>query len=356
MRLTHTSAVVALLGLLTVPFVAAAGQDLGEIARQQRQRHASLPAHAPVLTNDDLRRERILPDAPPGSSKPAPAKPDSGLSNVPLWSVADQPGFSLGEYARAWRRARAARDLAAGSAGSLAPAASAKGATPSVSAGLPMPVPPQPLRSRKSADVARQPAGTLAESQPRIVRVTRGDSLWRISRVHLGRGSLWRLVWQSNPAVSNPERIEIGQAIRLPPSEAVEHALSHPRQIRARNANEAALAVARNVKFGLIVWCARREGTSASGPKAASWFDIDQRGTSQEIQSGNGHTAMQLLRESDVLAFERQQPPHAELAELHSAILQHVRKQHPLGTLVDVRAGTRRSTEIGAWTSRSPHR
>jgi hypothetical protein len=35
MRLTHTSSVIALLWLLTVPFVAAAGRDLGEIARQQ---------------------------------------------------------------------------------------------------------------------------------------------------------------------------------------------------------------------------------------------------------------------------------------------------------------------------------
>ncbi len=39
----------------------AKGQDLGEVARQERQRRARLARHSPVLTNEDLRREVILP-------------------------------------------------------------------------------------------------------------------------------------------------------------------------------------------------------------------------------------------------------------------------------------------------------
>ncbi|MGZ4818620.1 MAG: hypothetical protein ACXVZJ_08335 [Terriglobales bacterium] len=35
-------------------------QNLGDIARQDRERRSRLSSHAPVLTNDDLARDRIL--------------------------------------------------------------------------------------------------------------------------------------------------------------------------------------------------------------------------------------------------------------------------------------------------------
>ena len=35
-------------------------QNLGDIARQDRERRSRLSSHSPVLTNDDLARDRIL--------------------------------------------------------------------------------------------------------------------------------------------------------------------------------------------------------------------------------------------------------------------------------------------------------
>ena len=75
----------------------ASAQSLGELARRDRERRAAVKNHARVLTNEDFRRSRIL--------EPAPAAPPPSVS---LGNVMEQPGFSLGEYARELRRQRAA--------------------------------------------------------------------------------------------------------------------------------------------------------------------------------------------------------------------------------------------------------
>jgi nucleoid-associated protein YgaU len=60
---------------------------------------------------------------------------------------------------------------------------------------------------------ARQP------SQPKIATtvVSRGDSLWRISRVTYGEGMHYAVVYKANQAqIRNPNRIYPGQIFVLP--------------------------------------------------------------------------------------------------------------------------------------------
>lgn len=70
------------------------------------------------------------------------------------------------------------------------------------------PVAPQFQRDRRPAPAPE--STTAGQLQPvnrdgpttypeRVIRVRRGDSLWKIARHHLGHGRLWRLVWQNNP-------------------------------------------------------------------------------------------------------------------------------------------------------------
>ena len=59
MRFRATVGAVAVMGIvLSVPSLWA--QDLGDVARRDRERRARLAIHGPVLTNEDLQRERIL--------------------------------------------------------------------------------------------------------------------------------------------------------------------------------------------------------------------------------------------------------------------------------------------------------
>ena len=46
--------------------------------------------------------------------------------------------------------------------------------------------------------------------------VVSGDTLGTIAAVHLGDSDRWREVWRSNPDLSDPHRIEVGQVLRVP--------------------------------------------------------------------------------------------------------------------------------------------
>lgn len=222
----------------------AAAQDLGEAARQERERKSNLTRHVPVLTNEDLARDRIIApptEAPAVATAPAPAA--TVVNKTPATPVAvqtitpgpDQPGFSLGEYARKVRQEKAER-LAAHERQANPPAPAAPTAVVVTASS-------QPAETRTAAP----PAQLLHRTKPvtkdvferRTVQVRRGDSLWRISRLHLGRGHLWPLVWKSNPQIAKPEIIQIGQTLRLPSPEVVAAALAKEDATRVARAGPA---------------------------------------------------------------------------------------------------------------------
>jgi nucleoid-associated protein YgaU len=50
-----------------------------------------------------------------------------------------------------------------------------------------------------------------------MATIVRGDTLWRISREHLGHGALYRTIFQANAEkIRNPHRIYPGQSLTIP--------------------------------------------------------------------------------------------------------------------------------------------
>jgi hypothetical protein len=229
-------------------------QSLGDVARQDRERRSQLPQHARVISNDDLKQEHILDAAHHQTSSAAEdiatqdvATPTavsarrsatSVGANVPLWGVAEQPGFSLGAYARALRQERTEREqqnAAVQQPGSEAAKSFSASIRSNNEAALSVTTNSQ-SEKRNSAElsvrvirnnaadgmssdgskiVTHDPALEIDPGPP-LVRAARGDSLWRLARVHLGDGRLWPMLWESNPEIRNPGRLMIGQLLRIP--------------------------------------------------------------------------------------------------------------------------------------------
>ncbi len=195
--------------IVTVVSAQLAAQSLGDVARQERARRAELPYHGPVLTNDDLQRDRILPATTPEHQPPEAASAPTALANVTIpasgASVDDHAGVSLGEYARALRQLRLER---------LAEAA--KKAATAVSAEQRPPLPTNPHAPSQQLDGTQAAEPFRSRQVPRNVRVRQGESLWLLARRHLGDGRLWRKILRANPGITNPDFIRAGQVLSLP--------------------------------------------------------------------------------------------------------------------------------------------
>jgi hypothetical protein len=199
------------------------GQSLGDIARQERERRSKLPKHAAVMTNEDLKKDKIF-SAPAdteqvaGSNAPdtAPQVTMAPAANVPLWGVAEQAGFSLGAYSRTLREQRRRQERQT----ELAQKPEAPPAT------TPVAIPERkqsPARRQQQASASQvEPIPAAAQPRvapatgPRLIRVGRGDSLWKLSRRHFGEGRLWRLLWEANPEIRRPNLLSVGQVLRQP--------------------------------------------------------------------------------------------------------------------------------------------
>lgn len=233
----------------------ASAQSLGDLARRERERRAALGKRARVFTNEDLARTRILEPAPVASSKqnqkaqPSAVFAPSGAAalepgaGVPLWKMAEQPGFSLGEYARRLREQRA---LQQGS-----PTAPQVAGAPASPALIPAPEPATGfslaeyarrleaerrrqrlfLQSEPSESIPTAPDHSEIGSAPDPIRVRRGDSMWKLSFVYLGDGKLWTSLWKANHEIRNPNLIHPGQLLRWPEA-----------QLLARNAGRSGAA------------------------------------------------------------------------------------------------------------------
>jgi len=269
--------------MLTLGAGMAGAQSLGEVARRERERRAALPQRARIITNEDLAPRRILeqesPEAtalraveknPPAAAlsfAPAPVAP---RTDMPLWKVAEQPGFSLGEYARRLREQRALREGSAPPASEVADVPAAPQLTPHA---LPAPPPPsapsaaQPAAGFSLAEYARRleaerrqrqrsptfsvpeksevaptaPQSSEIASQPDPISVRSGDSLWKLSFVFLGQGKLWPSLWKANPEVRNPNLIHPGQMLRWPDAQLVARTreqISEKSKLRAEAGSE----------------------------------------------------------------------------------------------------------------------
>jgi len=195
-------------------------QSLGEIARQERARKQSQPARTShVYTNEDMTRPQILlPEdqtrfqATREEMKPTLAQP---ADKIPIISprLDEIPLGDVARYYRLQKQLQQGQQLSdlpgLGSATPLAAPFIPK--PPSVPVPTPAAEPPKRFSLRGLAateDRAIQVAGG--------VRVARGDSLWKLARRHLGSGRKWRQLAALNPQLTNPYIIRVGEWIRLP--------------------------------------------------------------------------------------------------------------------------------------------
>jgi nucleoid-associated protein YgaU len=249
-------------------------QDVAEAARQARARKQQAADERHVYTNEDLRRGKILTPADQAraaaanhknSAAPAPAaNPDA----QPLDANATTPQEPLGDVARRYQNAKKTSpfhlrlnspELATPKivAPLAAPKSNLKPPAPPrnflsggpvaplshvvapIAPSLPspranrinpfvgrrsQPVPPavamvRPMESRSLSQPKFAPApmqrSTPLVTAPHIV-VQPGDTLWTLSRQHLGRGTRWLELMAANPALNDPTRLVPGTQLTLP--------------------------------------------------------------------------------------------------------------------------------------------
>jgi nucleoid-associated protein YgaU len=206
------------LSLLLTCAATSYAQNLGDFARQERERKQSLARHAAhIYTTDELKKPQILaPEdqarmlaARQGATAPAPepsanpvATPSAAL---PLKAANDA---SVCEYLPKKLFTPAMMTSAKNEQSSVGGQGSRRS--------------PRQQGNRMSAFVEILKKRSLpAILQPNhtdhaaSVRVAPGDSLWRIAERNLGSGTRWRELIAMNPEISDPNVIQVGEWIRL---------------------------------------------------------------------------------------------------------------------------------------------
>jgi nucleoid-associated protein YgaU len=106
-----------------------------------------------------------------------------------------------------------ASQTAAASAPPVASSPSSASPTPAASKAPARTVPAQ----TRTSVAANNPAANAVVPEVSIVTVTRGDSLWRISRLRLGNGMRYTVIYEANSSqIRNPNLIYSGQVLVLP--------------------------------------------------------------------------------------------------------------------------------------------
>jgi len=221
-----STVVIALLPMFLNPRAGYA-QSLGEVVRGQWT--AKQRVSPRVYTNEDLVRPQILDPSErerlqhPASTVPAPVpkkieQPQSPLPvTVPVAPPFVQPlpaPMPLGDVARFYRLQKQLRQP-------LAPSAPQEALAAGRSAPQSSPLPTLSAPPVREAGAERQAAVVSPlEREPlpseRQVRVITGDSLWKLARRYFGDGMQWRRIAAANPQLADPNRLRVGQTLRLP--------------------------------------------------------------------------------------------------------------------------------------------
>jgi len=247
-------------------------QDILEAARQERARKQdSSKKH--VYTNEDLRHSKILTQEDQtraaANRKPsaAPSAPATQQNAGPLDANSNTPQEPLGDAARRNRDARrnaekkspfrlpteqpelaspkilpsapqpfpkAAPKVFGPSSPSNAPRRNTEPAAPSLSVpkrridpfarprfqpAMPYVAPASPTAPRANVQPYTQPISrprVPARTSSQSIIVQKGDTLWSLSRQHLGRGTRWLELFAVNPNLSDPTCLVPGSSLVLP--------------------------------------------------------------------------------------------------------------------------------------------
>jgi nucleoid-associated protein YgaU len=203
-------------------------ESLGEIARRYRRPKTAREAE------QALKSPQRMP-LPPALSQPALASP------LPLKAQPLTPAAPPGKASRpALAPPPGRRDPFSRPTFSLSPALPSQTppattpASPRIASKLLAPLPPaiphtaapavpltiDPRRSTRSVPssvpVRPKPRAVAPVAGISCVTVKPGDSLWKLARLHLGKGSLWRELAAKNPAIVDPHTILPDTTLRLP--------------------------------------------------------------------------------------------------------------------------------------------
>lgn len=268
------------------------GQDVAEAARQERARKQKQSAKH-VYMNEDLHRGKILTpeDQLRAEAKRKQSAPPATQQNAePLDANSNTPQEPLGDVARRYRNAQ--RDSQKTSPFHL-PSQHPELAAPKILAPVPEPAlklaPKNFVATKPSVPFNRAPIVSspsfpsnhptrrvdpflrpriqpapptavvrpveprIAErrnfaapswapvSRPRLssppsaqtVIVREGDTLWTLSRQHLGRGTRWLELMAANPTIADPTRLVPGTSLTLPPRITMHHAKAQTITVQA---------------------------------------------------------------------------------------------------------------------------
>jgi len=211
-------------------------QSLGDVARQQRERKQDQPRRTThVYTNEDLARPKILQPEDRERFRAAQKKPTPAASE-PAAEVAGSDlktdGLPLGDVARRYRALQQARRKLEPQLRAPLPAMGSQVlahptfSRPPVRIAAP-PAPPSFVRPQRAR--AGKAMRSEALSGGVRVRVRPGDTLWKLARVYLGRGTHWLLLAAINPQVTDPTRLQSGAWVRLPDRAPAVRPLKHVR-------------------------------------------------------------------------------------------------------------------------------
>jgi len=204
-------------------------QSLADIARAKSERRAGDSGRSHVYTNEDLSRPRIVirEDAASASAvsdelltgqAPSRMVPQTEPQTEPIVWPTDIPLGSIARYYREQRELEAARE-----------SRFAVYEPPVINMNdmdflLPTPL-ASPLLGFSATDFSAtlpafssipEPAWDQFTASAQTVRVLPGDTLWKIAERHLGSGKDWSRIAAENPELSDPNRIQVGQQLRLP--------------------------------------------------------------------------------------------------------------------------------------------
>src|SRR5208337_2120783 len=219
-----------------------APESLGEVARRYRREKSenakaaepaarpAPPSHYPMDLSQPSLAAPVKPVAPPAPSISRPRQPVQPLTRVapskrdPFSRQFVSPPLSNSAPALSPIRPVPARPVPP--LANVAPHAPAV-RIPSPGVAPKLLLPSKPLSSPTSLAPRHSPVVPPVSGVPSnniraghthstTIRVQPGDSLWKLARLHLGSGTRWSDLLDSNPNISDPARIQPGTLLVVP--------------------------------------------------------------------------------------------------------------------------------------------
>jgi hypothetical protein len=85
--------------------------------------------------------------------------------------------------------------------------------------------------------------------------VQRGDTLGTIAQKFLGSSSRWREIWAENPSIRDPNKIIVGQIIKIPfQSSALSTPVAVAKPVETLNVNSSSDKSSSNLIYGVAIF------------------------------------------------------------------------------------------------------